>query len=124
MATKMESSMSRKNEVGQTLIFAALSLSVLLGFVGLGVDMGILRYEKRLQQTAADAASVAAASNLSFGGVEPGAQNAAASTGFTDNGGGQISNCKNTAAVGKVCVQVLNPPGAASVNGVNIAEGP
>ena len=56
--------MTRKHEAGQVLIFAALGLGMLLGAAGLGVDMGVLRYERRLQQTAADAAAVAGASNL------------------------------------------------------------
>jgi hypothetical protein len=117
--------MTRKHEAGQALIFAALGLGMLLGAAGLGVDMGLLRYQKRLQQSAADAAAVAGASNLPpYTGVTLAAVNAAASTGFTDNGSGQISNCSNAAAVGTVCVQVLNPPGPATVNGVTIPAGP
>ena len=46
--------------------------------------MGVLRYEKRLQQTAADAAAIAGASNIAAGGVIAGAQAASASNGFTD----------------------------------------
>src|SRR6516164_3968761 len=57
---------------GQALVTVALALTVLLGFTGLAVDMGVLRYEKRLQQTAADAAAIAGASNLPFGGVVSG----------------------------------------------------
>jgi hypothetical protein len=72
--------------------------------------MGALRYEKRLQQTAADAAAIAGASNLPFGGVVSGGQNASAANGFTDNGGGQVSNCTSSAVVGTVCVQINNPP--------------
>jgi Putative Flp pilus-assembly TadE/G-like len=114
----------RKNQKGQTLIFAALALTVLLGFAGLAVDMGVMRYERRLQQTAADAAAVAGASNLPYGGIAPGAQNAATSSGYTDGSGNDISQCSNTAAVGTVCVQVNNPPAAATVNGVTIPAGP
>jgi Flp pilus assembly protein TadG len=105
--------MKRKSESGQALVFAALALVVLIGFAGLAIDMGVLRYQKRLQQSAADAAALAGASNLAStsGGVTSGAQNASAANGFTDNGGGQTSACSASGAtVGTVCVQINNPP--------------
>jgi hypothetical protein len=105
----MESAMKNKNEAGQALIFTAAALVVLMGFAGLAIDMGVMRHDKRLQQTAADAAAIAGASNLSFGGIAAGAQDAASRVGYTDNGGGQVSNCTG-AAVGTICVQVNNPP--------------
>jgi hypothetical protein len=87
---------------------------VLIGIAGLGVDMGVLRYEKRIQQTAADAAAIAGADNLAFplnSGVVEGGQNASATNGFTDNGSGDLSTCTASgAAVGTVCVQINNPP--------------
>jgi Flp pilus assembly protein TadG len=79
--------MRRKTEAGQVLALTAIGLVALMGFVGLGIDMGVLRYERRLQQTAADAAAIAGANNLSYGGVTTGAQNAAIANGFTDNSG-------------------------------------
>jgi hypothetical protein len=103
----MESAMKNKNEAGQALIFTAAALVVLMGFAGLAIDMGVMRHDKRLQQTAADAAALAGASNQSFGGVTSGAQDAASRVGYADNGGGQVSNCAG-AAVGTVCVEV-NP---------------
>ena len=105
--------MKRKSESGQALVLAALALVVLIGFAGLAIDMGVLRYQKRLQQSAADAAALAGASNLasSSGGVTAGAQNASATNGFTDTGGGQTSACAASGAtVGTVCVQINNPP--------------
>lgn len=102
--------MKRKSQAGQALILTAIALSALMGFAGLAVDMGVMRYEKRLQQTAADAAALAGASDLSYGGVTAGAQNAAAANGFTDNGGGNVSACTTSAAVNTVCVQINNPP--------------
>ena len=47
-------------------MFAAVGLVVLMGFAGLGIDMGMLRYQKRLQQTAADSGALAGANNLAF----------------------------------------------------------
>jgi len=103
--------MARKNEEGQALLTTALAMGVLMGFLGLAIDIGVLRYEKRLQQSAADAAAVAGASDLAYGGYVAGAQNASAANGFTDNGGGEVSNCTSPgAAIGTVCVQVNNPP--------------
>lgn len=108
-----EATMRRKPESGQALVLAALALVVLTGFAGLAIDMGTLRYQKRLQQNAADAAAIAGASNLASNslGVTAGAQNASATNGFTDAGGGQTSSCTDPGAtVGTVCVQVNNPP--------------
>ena len=48
-------------ERGQTLIFVALGMTMLLGFVGFATDVGVLLHVKREAQTAADAAAVAAA---------------------------------------------------------------
>jgi Flp pilus assembly protein TadG len=109
----MENAMRNRKEAGQALILTALALVVLMGFAGLAIDMGVMRYDKRLQQTAADAAAIAGASNQSFGesiaGVAAGAQDAATRVGYTDNGGGQVSNCTG-AAVGTICVEANNPP--------------
>src|SRR3984893_18866767 len=105
----MESAMKNKNEAGQAVVFTAAAWVVLMGFAGLAIDMGVMRHDKRLQQTAADAAAIAGASNLSFGGIAAGAQDAASRVGYTDNGGGQVSNCAG-AAVGTICVPVDNPP--------------
>jgi hypothetical protein len=101
--------MRNKNEAGQALILTAVALVALIGFAGLAIDMGVMRHDKRLQQTAADAAAIAGASNLGFGGVTSGAQDAASRVGYTDNGGGLVSNCAG-AAVGTICVEVNNPP--------------
>src|ERR1700687_2981668 len=130
--------MKRKNEAGQAVVFVALLIAFgLLGVAGLAVDMGVLRYDKRLQQTAADAAAIAGADELKNGaaGVTSDAQNASASNRFTDGGGGQISSCYDNpnptppaqpyvAPVGTVCVQVLNPPQDVTVNGVTFIGGP
>lgn len=103
----------RNRQAGQALYLTAMSLVVLVGMLGLGIDMGALRYEKRIQQTAADAAAIAGASDLQYdggAGVDPAAAGAANSNGFQDNGGGDISNCGKSASIGTVCVQVNNPP--------------
>jgi hypothetical protein len=78
----------RKNETGQALVLTALSLFVLIGFAGLGIDMGVLRYERRLQQTAADAAAIAGANDIRYSsgtGVVGAGKDAASKNGFTDS---------------------------------------
>src|SRR5215472_14239951 len=103
--------MKPNKEAGQALLLTAAALVVLLGFVGLGVDMGVVRYEKRLQQTAADAAAIAGATNLGYGGVQTGAQNASGSNGFTDNtGGGACAAPPTNLGVGQVTVTICNGP--------------
>jgi Putative Flp pilus-assembly TadE/G-like len=113
----METTMRRDRQAGQALYVTAVSLVVLMGFLGLGIDMGALRYEKRLQQTAADAAALAGANNIGHGGITVGAQNASAADGFADNGGGQVSSCGSSAAVGTICVQINNPPASGPHSG-------
>ena len=109
----------RNNESGQALVFGVATLGILLiGIAGLGIDMGYLRYQKRLLQTAADSAAIAGASDLAFtggSGVTPGAQDAAKINGFSDASGNDVGTCtaddpKSAALIGKICVQVNNPP--------------
>lgn len=100
--------MKRKRQAGQALVFAAIGLTVMLGFAGLGIDLGVLRYQKRLQQTAADAAAIAGANQLRFGntGITSTAQDAATKNGFTDGGSGNVGSCTTSAAIGTTCVQI------------------
>ncbi len=90
------------------LISTALAMVVLLGFAGLAVDMGILRYQRRVQQNAADAAAIAGATAADF---RAGALNAAAANGFTDNtAGGDCGAPPTDLAVGSVNVGVCPRP--------------
>src|SRR5438876_391053 len=100
--------MIRNNQSGQVLIGAAIAMVVLAGFAGLAIDMGSLRYQKRLQQTAADGAALAGASNLAAtsGGVVTGARAASGANGFTDTDSG--AGCSG-GSVGCVSVIVNNP---------------
>jgi Putative Flp pilus-assembly TadE/G-like len=105
--------MRRKSEAGQSIIFLALGLTALMGFAGLGIDVGVMRYEKRLQQTAADAAAIAGADEIRYAGgagIPTAAVGAATGDGFTDNNGGAL--CTNTSAANCVGVVVNHPPTA------------
>jgi hypothetical protein len=86
---------------------------VLTGFAGLGIDMGVMRYQKRLQQTAADAAALAGASNLAAGtgGIVAGAQAASGGDGYADTtGGGACVTPPTNLDIGAVTVTVCNGP--------------
>ena len=88
---------------GQTLILVALSLPILLGFIGLATDVGLLFMDKRQIQTAADSAAIAGALNLNYGSYVTAAKDASAANGYTDGSGG-------------VTVTVNDPPQWASSN--------
>ena len=99
--------MTRKREAGQALALTAVGLLMLMGFVGLGVDMGVLRHDKRLQQTAADAAAIAGAMNLNAGSsVTQGAYDAAKANGFADTSTFCSGTCASSGALGYVTVTV------------------
>ena len=78
---------------GYGLIFAAIGMVALLGAAGLSVDIGYLRYQRRLMQSATDSAALAGAAQLGAGGGAARAQTAALDdsqlNGFQD-GSGQI----------------------------------
>jgi Flp pilus assembly protein TadG len=81
-----------RNESGQALIFVALSLTGILGLVGLATDIGSMLHTKRNLQIAADSAAIAGASELNYSAnsadVIAAAQNAATQNGVTDGSNG------------------------------------
>lgn len=87
-------------EEGQTVLLA-LSLVMLLGFVGLVVDLGFLRYAERHMRSAADAGALGAAADMLYsnnsGGVVAAGKADASKGGFSDG-------------VNGVTVNVYNPP--------------
>lgn len=64
-------------EAGVTAVFTALSLSVLLGFVGLAIDGSNAYYQQQRMQIAADAAVLAGSRVLALGQSPADAQSAA-----------------------------------------------
>jgi Flp pilus assembly protein TadG len=86
-----------RDESGQTLIFVALSMTCILGFVGLATDVGTLFHAKRNVQIAADAAAIAGAAELPYGTTDmtTAAQDASAQNGFT-NGSNNVVVTVNT----------------------------
>jgi hypothetical protein len=59
--------MKRRIEAGQTIWIVAFGIFTFFAAAGLAVDMGYLRYEKRLMQSAADSAALAAATDANLG---------------------------------------------------------
>jgi hypothetical protein len=74
-----------KRQAGQALVLATFGMLVLLAAAGLSVDMGYLRYQRRLQQAAADSAALAGAAAAGTGGnVALAAEDDAQLNGFQD----------------------------------------
>jgi Flp pilus assembly protein TadG len=79
--------MKRRSEAGQAIAAVAFGLVALVGVVGLAIDMGYMRYEKRRLQSAADSAAIAAASELQYSSGTPSsaALNDSKANGFEDS---------------------------------------
>jgi Flp pilus assembly protein TadG len=77
-----------RSQDGQTLIVAALCFPVLLGFLGLAADVGILTIAREKVQSAADSAAIAGAAELNYGDYTTAAQAAAVLNGFTNGTNG------------------------------------
>ena len=118
--------MKFNKQSGQVLIGVALAMVVLAGFAGLAIDMGTLRYQKRLQQTAADAAAIAGASELNNvnGSTSwlPAGQAASDQNGFADSSD-SLGACTPSATVGTTCVLINRPPADVTFNGSTIVGG-
>jgi len=59
----------RRGERGYVLITSTLMILVLLGFLGLAIDVGYMEFTKRRIQTAADAAATGGAIQLRADGA-------------------------------------------------------
>lgn len=102
-----------RNEEGQTLVFTAFAMAVLLGFTALALDISVMFRAKRRLQIAADAAATAAAMDyyytVSTTSATTHGKNASAANGVTDGSGG------NTVQVN--CAPTVGPHTAALCNG-------
>lgn len=84
-----------RDEKGQMLVFTALTMTALLGFLALATDVGTLFRAKRQLQIAADAAATAAAMDILYGQTNTqattDADDAAANNGATTASGAVIT---------------------------------
>lgn len=82
----------RDDQAGQVLVITALSMTLLLAFLGFAIDVGLLFRAKRNAQIAADAAAVAGALdyqyNTSVTSAKTAGQAAATANGFTNGSNG------------------------------------
>lgn len=67
MGMEMEGMRVLKDERGQVMVLTVLCMAVLIGFVAFAVDVGLLLRAKRVVQTAADSAAIAAAAESAYG---------------------------------------------------------
>lgn len=72
---------------GQALIFSALALVCMMGFLALATDLGVLFRDRVNLQKVADAAAIAGAANLASGNYAAAAQDSAAQNGVTSANG-------------------------------------
>ena len=83
------------DEKGVTLVYVAISLPVILGFAGIGVDIAVWNLDKRESQSMADAAAMAAGvSVMRTGGlatIKPTGLPGAFDNGFTPATGVRVS---------------------------------
>ena len=98
------------DESGQVLILAALCITILMGFVAVAVDVGLLLREKRLLQIAADSAAIAGAAELNNGDMTAGAQADASLNGVTDGvNGATVAVSQPTAGYVQVIASQSQP---------------
>lgn len=89
--------MDLRDESGQAVVIGALCMALLLGFVSLAVEVGMLFAEQQGLQTAADSAAIAGAQEVNYGDATAAADADAARNGFTNG-------------IDKVTVTVNTPP--------------
>src|SRR5579883_2343634 len=85
---------TRKRERGQVVVFTALGMVCLMGFLGFATDIGILWRDKVNLQKVADAAAIAAAAQLIPGAgnnYTAAAQDSAAQNGVTNGTNGTVT---------------------------------
>ena len=85
-----------RDESGQVLIFVALGLTCILGFVGLAVDVSSMIHDKRIVQTAAETAALAAGTEYLYvstvtSDVQTAGQNATVADGITNGTNGTVT---------------------------------
>ena len=57
----------RRSEAGQAAVFLSIGIATFIAAAGLAIDMGYLRYQKRLMQAAADSAAIVGATDQNLG---------------------------------------------------------
>ena len=111
-----EKSCIRSNgESGQTILIVALALVVLILAAGLAIDIGYMRYQKRLVQMAADSAAIAGAANMIAGAADVNCTGAACASG--EAGTNSWYNGFNPSSAGTT-ITVSSPPADGAYAGI------
>jgi hypothetical protein len=100
------------DEQGVTLVYVAISLPVILGFAGLGVDIAVWNLDKRESQAMADAAAMAAGISVMRSGTFTTIKSTAL-TGATDNGfgaAGAVATADGFTNANGETITINNPP--------------
>jgi Flp pilus assembly protein TadG len=121
-------------ESAQTIVVAAICLMALIGFVGLAIDVGHLRYEQRRLQIAADSAALAAglelqtcvtANTTNCSAMQKAAQTSIAENAYTD--ATLVANCGTMPGSGlglmvnnPVCANGTSDPNHGNANYVEV----
>jgi uncharacterized membrane protein len=84
-----------KGESGQVLPMAALCIGLLMGFMALAIDVGLLYRAKRNMQIAADAGAVDGAAELAVGDISAAGNAGAALNGFANGVNGATVTVNN-----------------------------
>jgi hypothetical protein len=98
----------RAAQAGQVLPLVAVCLAALMGFGGLGVDVGYWEYRQQAQQSATDAAAIGAAQQL----VRSGCSNKNVATTVADN-----DASANGFSTATSTITVQNPPSSGPYSG-------
>ena len=104
-----------KNESGQALVFAAVSGMILLGFMALATDAGVLLHTRKQMQSAADSAALAGAYEFTLTGT----YSSAAQEGLLDaakNGFSSATNCPATPNTSGATVCIKEPTNDSNAN--------
>ncbi|MFP5234542.1 MAG: pilus assembly protein TadG-related protein [Acidobacteriota bacterium] len=80
--------MNLRDENGQAIVIGALCIALLLGFVSLAVEVGMLFAVQQGLQNAADSAAITGVQELNYGDATAAAQADAARNGFTNDADG------------------------------------
>ena len=103
----------RRDQGGATAIITAIAIAMLVGFVGLGTEVGMWYAERRSLQTAADAAAMGAGFDLYNNGKNSSTYQAAGEADATKNG--------FTDGVNNITVTINKPPTQGSQAGKKTA---
>ncbi|MFP5277044.1 MAG: pilus assembly protein TadG-related protein [Acidobacteriota bacterium] len=115
----------RLGEDGQVLALTAIAFAVLMGFMALALDVAQFLYAKRQLQTAADAAALAGAIELSYcGGVSDcTAMQSAVKSAMNENGYSSLSFATQCAAVTGTGVKLVLNNGPCALGSADPNQG-